>query len=828
MAKYAVKGMSCAACVSHVEKAVRSVEGVTDVTVSLLTNSMEVSGNADPKSVCAAVKKAGYSASLSDASLLKGAPDLRNEQASRSLLLRLVLSVCFLAPLMWISTGHMISLPMPSFLHAHLPKGIAEMILALVICVINRAFFISGTKGLVRLAPNMDTLVAMGAAAAFGYSVYVLFAGGDYYFESAGMILTLITLGKLLEARAKGKTTSAIRGLMDLAPKTAVLLRPDGSEETVPVSEVRIGDRFVIRSGSAFPADGTVVEGNVSVDESALTGESIPVDKEPGSPVSAATVCRSGYAVCEAVKVGEDTTLSQIIAMVSDASATKAPIAKTADRVASVFVPAVLGIALVTFIVWMIAGRGVEFAIARAISVLVISCPCALGLATPVAIMVGSGVGAKNGILFKDATALETTGRIEAVALDKTGTLTAGLPAVTDLIPASGISESELLEKAYALEKKSEHPLAKAVVGCAEHKGLKLKECAGFEVFPGNGVSGSVGGKSVRGGNAGFGPELSETDRITADRLAEEGKTPLFFWEEGQFIGTIALADTLKPDAGETIGSLNRMGIRTVMLTGDNPKTASSVARQIGAETVFAGLKPQEKAGIIQSVRNEPSVVAMVGDGINDAPALTVADVGIAIGAGTDIAIDAAHVVLIGNDLENVPAAIRLGRKVLRNIRENLFWAFFYNVLGIPLAAGVWIPVFGWELHPMFGALAMSLSSFCVVMNALRLNLVRIKDGSRDRPVRRLKKVKKTECEIHTEERKPAMKERYMKIEGMMCPHCEARVKKALESVAGVKSADVSHLEGRALVSADDSVADEALKSAVTEQGYDVVEIRAE
>ena len=820
MAKYTVKGMSCAACVAHVEKAVRTVEGVTDVTVSLLTNSMDVQGSADPKTVCSAVRNAGYDAALSDASLLNAKADLRNDRAARSLLVRFLLSLFILLPLMWISMGHMISLPLPPFLHDAVARGIAEMILALAICVVNRAFFISGVRGLLHLAPNMDTLVALGAAAAFGYSVYAVFAGADLYFESAGMILTLITLGKFLEAKAKGRTTSALRGLMDLAPKTAVLQREDGKEETVPLADVRPGDRFVIRSGSAIPADGVLLEGSLSIDESALTGESIPVDKMPGDSVSSATVCRSGYAVCEAVKVGEDTTLSQIIAMVSDASATKAPIAKTADKVAGVFVPVVIAVAAVTFAAWMIAGRGAGYAIARAISVLVISCPCALGLATPVAIMVGSGVGAKHGILFKDATALETTGKIDAIALDKTGTLTSGQPAVTDVLPSPASTEEQLLRLAYALEKKSEHPLAKAIVGEAENRSLPLDPCADFQVFPGNGVTGTVGGMSLRAGNAGFGPELTDTDRQTADRLSGDGKTPLFFWSGETFLGIIALADALKPDAKEAVGQLNRMGIRTMMLTGDNPRTAASIGSRVGAEIIHAELKPQDKAGILRSERDGSAVVAMVGDGINDAPALTVADVGIAIGAGTDIAMDAANVVLIGNDLKNIPAAVRLGRKVLTNIRENLFWAFFYNVVCIPLAAGVWVPLFGWEMHPAFGALAMSLSSFCVVTNALRLNLVKIHDGSRDRPKRTRQKQQSNKAE-----RKPRTMKKHMKIEGMMCMHCEARVKKALEAVPGVVSAEVSHQEGTALVTAGPAVTEDMLRKAVTDQGYDVTGI---
>ncbi|MBP5230328.1 MAG: heavy metal translocating P-type ATPase [Clostridia bacterium] len=827
MAKYAVKGMSCAACVAHVEKAVRNVDGVTAVTVSLLTNSMNVEGTASSEDVCAAVRDAGYGASPADAALLNTKSSLRNDRAARSLLIRLILSVCILLPLMWISMGHMISLPVPGFLHDPLARGIAELVLSLAICVVNRAFFISGVRVLVHLATNMDTLVAIGASAAFGYSVYALFADGDLYFESAGMILTLITLGKLLEARAKGRTTSALRGLMDLAPKTAVLIGEDGTERTVPAADVRVGDRFVIRSGAAFPADGIILEGSLSADESALTGESVPVDKGPGDPVSAATICRSGYAVCEAAKVGEDTTLSQIIAMVGDASATKAPIAKTADRVAAVFVPVVLGIAAVTFAVWMIVGKTAGYAIARAISVLVISCPCALGLATPVAIMVGSGVGAKHGILFKDAAALETTGRIGAVALDKTGTLTLGQPAVTDLVPGPGVSDEDLLRIAFSLEKKSEHPLAKAVVRAAEDRGLPLSDCLDFTVFPGSGVAGSVEGRVIRGGNAGFGPPLGDSERKDADRLSAEGKTPLFFWSDGDFLGMIALADTLRPGTEEAVAQLRKMGIRTLMLTGDNPRTAEAIGRTVGADEIRAELKPQEQAEIIRSERENSPVVAMVGDGINDAPALTVADVGIAIGAGTDIAMDAAHVVLIGHDPKNIPAAVRLGRRVLTNIRENLFWAFFYNVIGIPLAAGVWIPVFGWELHPAFGALAMSLSSFCVVMNALRLNLVRPYDSSRDKPLKR-KTAHKNNTAGTGERKEPVVKKTVMIIEGMMCGHCEARVKKALESVPGVLSAEVSHQNGTAIVSAESGVTEEQLRKAVTDQGYDVKDVRAE
>ena len=817
MAKYSVTGMSCAACVAHVEKAVRGVDGVSDVSVSLLTNSMTVEGTAGSDAICAAVKAAGYGASPADASVLAGRADLRNDKASSALLRRLLISLALLLPLMWISMGHMISLPLPSFLHDPFARGIAEAVLALAICVINGAFFINGAKGLFRLAPNMDTLVALGAGAAFGYSMYALFAGGDFYFESAGMILTLITLGKFLEAKAKGRTTSALRGLLDLAPKTAVRLNGDGTEETVPASEIRKGDRFVIRSGAAFPADGILLEGHLSADESALTGESIPVDKEAGDPVSAATLCKSGYAVCEAVKVGEDTTLSQVIAMVSDASATKAPIAKTADRVAGIFVPVVLCIAAVTFAVWMLTGSAVGYAMERAISVLVISCPCALGLATPVAIMVGSGVGAKNGILFKDAAALETTGRIGTVALDKTGTLTIGRPIVTDVLPCGGKTEEELLQIAYALEKKSEHPLAKAVVLAGEDRGIELLPCEDFSVHPGNGIRGMVRGHDVRTGNAAFGPAIPAEAAAQANALSESGKTPLFFWEDDAYIGTVALADAVKQDASEAVGQLRNMGVRVLMLTGDNKRTAAAIGRQVGADVVRAELKPNDKAGVLKAERGE-TLIAMVGDGINDAPALTVADVGIAIGAGTDVAIDAAHVVLIKNELKDIPAAVRLGRRVLTNIRENLFWAFFYNVLCIPLAAGVWIPLFGWELHPMFGALAMSLSSFCVVMNALRLNRVRVYDASHDR-----KKTNKRNT-ISSGRKQTDMK-KTLHVEGMMCAHCEARVKKALESVPGVMSADVSHLAGTAEVTALPTVSDETLRKAVTDQGYDVTGI---
>ena len=825
--QYRVTGMTCAACSAHVEKAVKAVKGVESVAVSLLTNSMQVTGTASEKAICDAVKKAGYSAS--PAGKAEEKPQETGDE-TKSLVKRLLASLCFLLPLMYLSMGHMMwGFPLPDFLDSPAAVGLAQLILAGIIMVINQKFFISGTAGLLRGAPNMDTLVSLGAGAAFLYSTAVLFAvintgeGGHFYFESAGMILTLITLGKLLEARSKGKTTDALKQLMQLAPKTAVILDDDGKEHTVEISAVKAGDRFVIRSGDSIPTDGEILEGSLSVDESALTGESLPVDKEAGHTVSAATVCKSGYAVCKATRVGEDTTLSQIIRMVSDAAATKAPIAKLADKVSGIFVPVVLAIAVVTVGVWMLCGKDLGFALASGISVLVISCPCALGLATPVAIMVGNGKGAKNGILFKTAAALEGAGRVEIVALDKTGTLTKGTPAVTDVLPMEGFTKEDLLSLANALEQKSEHPLAKAIVGyCGEH-GVPVKDTREFKVHPGNGVSAMVEDSVCAAGNAAMMADyavMSEEAIALADKLAEEGKTPLFFGCDGDLVGILALADTLKEDAVEAVKQLKGMGIRVVMLTGDHQKTADAIGKQAGVDTVFAGLLPGDKEEKLRSLAAEGKV-AMVGDGINDAPALTRADLGIAIGAGTDVAIEAADVVLVRSRMADLPASIRLGRRVLTNIRENLFWAFFYNAVGIPLAAGVWIPLFGWELEPMFGAAAMSLSSFCVVTNALRLNLGSLYDPKHDH--KRKSKKKKTKnapcCEVAV----PV--EKTISIEGMMCGHCEGRVRNFLESLEGVEVLEVSNLKGIALVKISPAVTDSTLRAAVEKAGYQVTSI---
>ena len=819
--QYRVTGMSCAACVSHVEKAVKAVKGVESVAVNLLTGSMQVAGTASEKAVCDAVKKAGYGA------FPKGEEaDVPMEEEASRLGKRLLISLCFLIPLMYLSMGHMMwSFPLPDFLEGHTANGLAQLLLSAILLCINKKFFINGTAGLFRGAPNMDTLVALGASAAFIYSTAVLIlGGGHYYFESAGMIVTLITFGKLLEARSKGKTTDALKQLMDLAPKTAVLLDGEGKEYTVEASKVQVGDRFVIRSGDRIPTDGEILEGTLSVDESALTGESLPVDKEAGHSLSAATVCKSGYAVCAATRVGEDTTLSQIIRMVSDASATKAPIAKLADKVSGIFVPAVLAIAVVTAAVWLLAGKEIGFALARGISVLVISCPCALGLATPVAIMVGNGKGAKNGILFKTASALEGAGRVEIVALDKTGTLTKGTPAVTEVLPAEGITEEEFLGLAYALEAKSEHPLAKAVVAYAEERAIPLVDAKDFKVHPGSGVSAMVKDAICAAGNVGMMRDyavLTEEALSTADRLSAEGKTPLFFGCDGDLWGIIALADVLKEDAKEAVNQLAGMGIRVVMLTGDNQKTAEVIAEQAGIRELHAGLLPGGKEEILRTL-SEEGRTAMVGDGINDAPALTRADLGVAIGAGTDIAVEAADVVLVRSRMADLPAAIRLGRRVLKNIRENLFWAFFYNAVGIPLAAGAWIPLFGWEMEPMFGAAAMSLSSFCVVTNALRLNFGSLYDPRRDKK-RKIKKPSKKAspcCEV------AISAEKTLTIKGMMCGHCEARVRTALEGMQGVEVSEVSNLKGIARVKVSPAVTDVSLKTAVEKAGYEATEIR--
>ena len=861
MQQYTVTGMSCAACSARVEKAVSKVDGVTSCSVSLLTNSMGVEGIASDSAIIKAVEEAGYGASVkgSSASTEAGHTDAEDALADKTtpvLKRRLIWSVGFLLILMYFSMGHMMwNWPLPSFLEGnHVAMGLLQMLLTIIIMVINQKFFISGVKGLIHRAPNMDTLVALGAGAAFGYSTYALFAmtgaqvRGDmdavmmymheFYFESAAMILTLITVGKMLEARSKGKTTDALKGLMQLAPKKATLL-VDGVEQIVDIDQVKKGDHFVVRPGENIPVDGIIIEGNSAVDEAALTGESVPVDKAAGDSVSAATVNRSGFLTCEATRVGEDTTLSQIIKMVSDAAATKAPIAKVADQVSGVFVPVVITIALITIVVWLLVGQSVGFALARGISVLVISCPCALGLATPVAIMVGNGVGAKNGILFKTASSLEQTGKIQIVALDKTGTITNGTPEITDLVPAEGISEQELLSLAYALERKSEHPLAGAIVRYVEQRpdiieqttDLEVKE---FEALPGNGLSGKVDGAILFGGNASFISQkatIGEEIRKQAESLSEEGKTPLYFAKDGRLLGVIAVADTMKEDSPQAIQELKNMGIHVVMLTGDNERTAQAIGRLAGVDEVVAGVLPEGKESVIRSLK-AMGRTAMVGDGINDAPALTRADTGIAIGAGTDIAIDAADVVLMKSELRDVPAAIRLSRATLRNIHENLFWAFFYNVIGIPLAAGVYIHLLGWQLNPMFGAAAMSLSSFCVVTNALRLNWCKVYDSKRDRKIKSkyamsvsvLRGVQQDTDEANHKE--DMTMEKTMKIEGMMCGHCEAAVKKALEALDGVSEAIVSHEKGTAIVKLNADVADDVLKETVEAKDYRVIEVK--
>ena len=844
MEQYTVTGMSCAACSSRVEKAVSKVPGVTSCSVSLLTNSMGVEGTATSAQIIEAVENAGYGASLKGAANEKTGSaagnndDFLKDRDTPVLKRRLIASLCFLIPLMYLSMGHMMwNWPLPGFMaDNHVAMGLAQLLLTTIVMVINQKFFISGFKGLIHKAPNMDTLVALGSTASYGYSVYALFAMTDaqmrmdmdavmsymheFYFESAAMILTLITVGKMLEAHSKGKTTDALKSLMKLAPKTAVLLR-DGKEETVSIEQVKKGDIFIVRPGENIPVDGIVLEGNSAVNEAALTGESIPVDKAPNDIVSAATVNQSGFLKCEASRVGEDTTLSQIIQMVSDAAATKAPIAKIADRVSGVFVPTVITIAVITIVVWLLAGQSVGFALARGISVLVISCPCALGLATPVAIMVGNGMGAKNGIMFKTAVSLEETGKMEIVALDKTGTITSGEPQVTDILPANGVSESELLVLAYILEKKSEHPLAKAITGRVESEveqseREKLTEVSDFQAVPGNGLSGKIGGAEVLGGNLNYigqYSEVSEEMKRQAEHLSEQGKTPLFFSQNGTFMGIIAVADVIKEDSPRAVKELQNMGIHVVMLTGDNERTAKAIGAQAGVDEVIAGVLPEGKESVIRRLKTKGKV-AMVGDGINDAPALTRADMGIAIGAGTDIAIDAADVVLMKSRLSDVPAAIRMSRATLRNIHENLFWAFFYNVIGIPLAAGIWYPLFGLKLNPMFGAAAMSLSSFCVVTNALRLNLFKMYDASKDKKINHKKESKKKQEE--------STMTKTMKIEGMMCGHCEARVKKTLEAIDGVKEAVVSHEAGTAVVTLEKEVADEVLKNAVEAQDYPV------
>jgi len=890
MKQYTVTGMSCAACSSRVEKAVSKVPGVTACSVSLLTNSMGVEGDVPPETVIHAVEDAGYGASLkgqgtaAQAQSASEAEDALKDRETPVLKHRLIASLGFLAVLMYMSMGHMMwGWPLPHFMDGnHVAMGLLQLLLAGIIMVINQKFFISGFKGLLHRAPNMDTLVALGSGASFIYSTYALFAMTDaqlkgngtavmsymheFYFESAAMILALITVGKMLEARSKGKTTDALKGLMKLAPKTAVIIR-DGVETKVPIEEVKKGDVFVVRPGENIPVDGVVLEGASAVNEAALTGESIPVDKAQGDPVSAATVNQSGYLRCEATRVGEDTSLSQIIRMVSDAAATKAPIAKIADRVSGVFVPAVITIAVVTTIVWLLAGQTFGFALARGISVLVISCPCALGLATPVAIIVGNGMGAKNGILFKTAVSLEETGKMDIVALDKTGTITSGEPRVTDVIPSGGVTEKELVSLALSLEKKSEHPLAKAVLLYAKEQQVDAPEVADFQALPGNGLSGTLDGASLAGGSFSYisgHTTVSAQEQASFERLASEGKTPLCFMKNGRLAGMIAVADVIKEDSPQAVKELQNMGIRVVMLTGDNERTARAIGAQAGVDEVIAGVLPDGKESVIRSLK-EQGKVAMVGDGINDAPALTRADIGIAIGAGTDIAIDAADVVLMKSRLSDVPAAIRLSRATLRNIHENLFWAFFYNVVGIPLAAGLWYPIFGWKLNPMFGAAAMSLSSFCVVTNALRLNLFKMHDASKDHPMRKRaektankggekaenagavrmgaedtrsigqtanenetvsKKMQKSENQKNHINMEGITMTKTMNIEGMMCGHCEARVKKALEALAGVESAEVSHEKGTAVVSMSADVADDTLKEAVEAQDYKVDSIQ--
>jgi len=845
MEQYNVTGMTCAACQARVEKVVSKVPGVTSVSVSLLTNSMGVEGTALSTDIVAAVEKAGYHASVKGAEKesSQGAEALADTETPK-LLKRLIISLIFLMPLMYLSMGHMMwNWPLPGFLNNnHVGMGLAQLLFTVIIMVINQRFFISGFTSLIHRAPNMDTLVAMGATAAFSYSTYALFAmtaaqtaGNnklvmsymhEFYFESAAMILTLITLGKTLEAYSKGKTTDALKSLMNLAPKMATVVR-NGQEQIISAEQVKKGDIFLVKPGESIPVDGIVLEGNSAIDEAALTGESIPVDKAEGDNVSAATINQSGFLKCEATRVGEDTTLSQIIKMVSDAAATKAPIAKIADKVSGIFVPAVITIAVITIIGWLLAGQTVGFALARGISVLVISCPCALGLATPVAIMVGNGVGAKNGILFKTAVSLEEAGKVDIVALDKTGTITTGQPKVTDIFPADGISEKELLEVAFALEKKSEHPLAKAIVEYGNEKKFTVPVVEDFQAVPGNGLTGTLNNKTLIGGNLLFiekSLSISEKIKHSAEQLASAGKTPLFFAKENRLLGMIAVADVIKEDSPQAIKELKAMGIHVVMLTGDNERTAKAIGEQAGVDNVIAGVLPDGKESVIRAL-GEKGKVAMVGDGINDAPALTRADVGIAIGAGTDVAMDAADIVLMKSKLADVPAAIRLSRGVLRNIHENLFWAFFYNTIGIPLAAGLLIPVLGWKLNPMFGAAAMSLSSFCVVTNALRLNLLNIRSTKKDK--KKQKAIDVSLININNNEKKEVNEmTKTMNIKGMMCGHCEAAVKKALEALPEVASAEVSHEKGTAVVTLEKEIADDVLKKTVEDKDYEVVEIK--
>lgn len=846
MKQYTVTGMSCAACSSRVEKAVSKVDGVTSCSVSLLTNSMGVDGSASDRAVIEAVEAAGYGAAVKgrgndqkgaaagSLESMESAKDALIDRETPKLRKRLIASVIFLIVLMYFSMGHMMwDWPLPSFFVGnHVAMGLLQLLLTIAVMIINQKFFVSGFKGLIHGAPNMDTLVALGSAASFGYSVYVLFAMTDaqvkgdmdavmsymheFYFESAAMILTLITVGKMLESHSKGKTTDALKSLMKLAPKTATLIR-DEKEVVVSIDDVKSGDIFVVRPGENVPVDGIVLDGNSAVNESALTGESIPVDKAAGDKVSAATLNQSGFIRCRATRVGEDTTLSQIIQMVSDAAATKAPIAKIADKVSGVFVPAVITIAVVTVIGWLLAGETAGFALARGISVLVISCPCALGLATPVAIMVGNGKGAKSGILFKTAASLEAAGRTQIIALDKTGTITSGEPVVTDIIPADpSVSDNELLKFAAAVEEKSEHPLARAIIRKAKEEKIEPEEVTDFSAVVGNGLKGVLRGNEIAAGNLKFiekTAEISDDIRKIADELSKEGKTPLFFAESGSLLGIIAVADTIKEDSAQAVKQLRNMGIKVVMLTGDNEQTAKAIGKQAGVDEVIAGVLPDGKESVIRNLKRHGKT-AMVGDGINDAPALTRADTGIAIGAGTDVAIDAADVVLVKSRLIDVPATIRLSRATLTNIHENLFWAFFYNVIGIPLAAGLWYPLLGWKLNPMFGAAAMSLSSFCVVTNALRLNLCKVYDSKRDK---KIKQIKESEEKNMT---------KTLNVEGMMCGHCEARVKKALEALDAVDEAVVSHTDGTAVVTLNAEVSDDLLKETVEAQDYKVTSIK--
>lgn len=874
MEQYKVTGMSCAACQTRVEKAVNAVDGVESCAVSLLTNSMGVEGTASAEDIIAAVEAAGYGASLKNSSgqnsSVSEAEDSLKDTETPKMKRRLIASVVILIPLLYVSMGHMLwNWPLPGFLNGnHVAMGLYQLILSGLVMVINQKFFINGFKGLIRLSPNMDTLVALGSAASFSYSVFALFAmtgsvlsGNEeltlyymnqFYFEAAAMILTLITVGKMLEARSKGKTTNALKGLMDLSPKTAVILK-DGVETTVPVETVKVGDRFVVRPGDSIPVDGIVSEGESAVNEAALTGESVPVEKGIGDTVSAATMNTSGYMVCEATRVGEDTTLSAIIRMVSDAAATKAPIAKIADRVSGVFVPVVIGIAVITFIVWLLCGQSVGYAIARAVSVLVISCPCALGLATPVAIMVGNGVAAKTGILFKTASSLELAGKIKIVALDKTGTITTGEMKVTDLIPAGKVSETELLTVACALESKSEHPISGAITGYAREKNITPKETTEFEVFSGNGLRAKLDGVEICGGNVkyieGIVENIGSDFSKKIEALAKEGKTPVLIAEGGELLGIIGVSDVIKEDSPQAIAELKKMGIHTVMLTGDNEVTAAAIAKQAGVDEVAASVKPDGKEAVIRKLM-EYGTVAMVGDGINDAPALTSANLGIAIGAGTDVAIDAADIVLMKNSIRDVAAAIRISRKTLRNIHENLFWAFFYNVLGIPLAAGCYVAAFGWELNPIFGAAAMGLSSFCVVSNALRLNFIKPYDGRRDKKVKNAITQNlldnKTENDSYNDEKNTAEKnankndiienneyenannntgkegnKMKIKVNGMMCGHCEAHVKKALEAIEGIDEATASHEENLVTIKNSKDIDEALIKAAVEDAGYE-------